>query len=237
MPNLSATPVMLGRIPFFQGLPEPRLEELSKQMRLENCRVGQRLSGEHTACFVYRGIAAVYTLTKTGSRKILFFQGPGALLSHNITGTKPNMLYYEVMEDAILLTMDQEVFARAVQEDAALSAALLRHYETQLWRMGHQLKNTAGYMPMERKLAIKLHKLLRDFGVSTPQGTRLRFPLTVTQLADFAGAPRETVSRALKKLADWDLILRGGRYFLAPSMDRLAEYCHSGSGDGPANAH
>lgn len=230
MPNLTATPVMLRSIPFFQGLSEDRLESLSGKLLLQNCRAGQRLE-DGQIYFVYRGIAAVYTLTKTGSRKILFFQGPGQLLSHNAFGTKPNMLFYEIMENAILLSVDPDVFAGLVREDAALSEALLRHYEVQLWRMGHQLKNTAGYMPIERKLAIKLQKLIREFGVPTAEGTRLRFPLTVTQLADFVGVPRETVSRALKKLSDWRLIRRSGRYFAIPDAQRLAEYCRSGTGE------
>ena len=37
-----------------------------------------------------------------------------------------------------------------------LAAALLTHYETKLWRLSHQLKNSAGVMFAERKLAGKL---------------------------------------------------------------------------------
>lgn len=231
MQTYFATPVMLRGIPFFKDLPEELLASIAPELHLKNCRQGTRLNPEETdeIYFIYQGVAAVYTLTKTGSRKILFFQGPGRLLSHSVMGTKPNMLFYEIMEDAILLSMDRVSFSHMLGRDPRLTEALLRHYENQLWRMGHQLKNTAGYLPMERKLAIKLWKLAQEFGVPVPGGTRIRFPLTVTQAADFLGAPRETVSRGLKRLSDWDLIQHHGRWFVIPSMKKLAEYCHSGT--------
>lgn len=230
MEPFSATPAMLQSIAFFDSLSKETLAAIAPGMLLKNCRQGSCLNpGDHdTVDFVYQGVAAVCTLTKTGSRKILFFQGPGRLLSHTVMGTKPNMLFYEFMEHTILLTMEREAFSRLVQEDRKLSGALFRHYETQLWRMGHQLKNTAGYLPMERKLAIKLWKLIQEFGLPDAAGTRLRFPLTVTQTADFIGIPRETASRAVKKLSDWGLILHQGRYYVVPDMQRLSAYCHSG---------
>jgi CRP-like cAMP-binding protein len=226
--HFTATPVMLRSIPFFQNLTETQLAELCPRLQLKNCRPGYPLREDQEICFVHQGVVAVYTLTQNGSRKILFFQGPGQLLSHSAMGGKPPMLYFEAMEPSILLSMDRNAFSQAVSQTPQLSEALFRHYETILWRMGHQLKNTAGYLPMERKIAIKLRKLVLEFGAPDKDGSRIRFPLTVTQLADFVGAPRETVSRALKKLSDWDLILRTGRYFTVPDIPRLTGYCQTG---------
>jgi CRP-like cAMP-binding protein len=229
--HFTATPVMLRSIPFFGALTEAQLSGLCPQLHLKNCRPGGpiREDQENAIYFVHQGVVAVYTLTRNGSRKILFFQGPGQLLSHSAMGGKPPMLFLEAMEPSILLSMDRDGFSQAVSQMPQLSEALLHHYETILWRMGHQLKNTAGYLPMERKIAIKLRKLVLEFGIPDSSGSRIRFPLTVTQLADFVGAPRETVSRALKKLSDWDLILRRGRYFTVPDIPRLTDYCQYGS--------
>jgi AraC-like DNA-binding protein len=112
------------------------------------------------------------------------------------------------MTDAILLSIPKERFGKLVSASPALSAALFAHYETDLWRMSHQLKNTAGYLSVERKLAIKLLKLSQDFGVPCGEGTAISFPLTVTQTAEFVGLPRETTSRACKKLTEMGLIRR-----------------------------
>lgn len=75
-----------------------------------------------------------------------------------------------------------------------------------MWRLGHQLKNTVGSIYMERKLAAKLWKLARDFGIERPEGIEIDINMTITFLADMLGAPRETTSKTCKALSDYGLI-------------------------------
>ena len=237
MDRLTATPPMLSAIPFFQDLDQPALADLAPRFQVENHRRGADLAGrgfqrldayEDTVYFVSRGVVALYTITKTNSRKIVFFLGPGRLLNHNVLGTRPNTLFAEVISDAILLSIPREEFSALVHAHPTLTRALLTCYETDLWRMSHQLKNTAGYLPVERKLAIKLGKLAQEFGRPSPQGTALSFPLTITQMADFVGVPRETASRACKRLGELGLVRYENRRFVIPDRERLALYCRSG---------
>lgn len=237
METMTATAVMLESIPFFQGLEREELEKIAGRFQVENHRRGRLLAGQgfqyleryqNTVYFVCRGVVALYTATKNNSRKILFFLGPGKLLNHDVLGTRPTTLYGEVMEDAILLSIPKGEFAGLARERPILTEALLRHYETDLWRMSHQLKNTAGYLPVERKLAIKLLKLSQDFGVPREGGTAISFPLTVTQLADFVGVPRETVSRACGKLGEQGLVRYENRRFFLPDRERLVAYYREG---------
>lgn len=44
---------------------------------------------------------------------------------------------------------------------------------------------------MERKIAAKLWKLGRDFGVDTEDGVMIDIDLTITLMADLVGAPRK----------------------------------------------
>lgn len=235
MERLTATPVMLRGIPFFQGVPEEDLAALAGRFQVEHYRRGAQLAGRDQACleryrartyFVCRGVVALYTLTRNRSRKILFFLGSGRLLSHNVMGTRPQTLYGEAAADSILLSIPREEFAQLVQSTPCLTSALLAHYETDLWRMSHQLKNTAGYLPVERKMAIKLLKLSQEFGVSSSQGLAICFPLTVTQLADFMGIPRETASRACKRLVEGGFVSYQDRRFVILDQERLEAYYH-----------
>ena len=237
MEPLRATPVMLADIPFFHGLGGEALEEAAALFQVENHRRGSLLAGrglqglerwQSRVNFVCRGAVALYTLTKNSSRKILFFQGPGRLLSHSVMGSRPCALYGEVVENAILLSAPREDFARLVSASPPLTRALLEHYETSLWRMSHQLKNTAGYLPVERKLAIKLLKLAQDFGRERAGETAIELTLTVTQLADFVGVPRETASRAVGRLGRLGLVRYENRRFTLPDREACAAYCREG---------
>ena len=238
MADLAATGVMLRAIPFFEGLTNGELSALAPQFQIENFRRGEALSGrgfqrveyyQNRVWLVCRGVVAAYTVTKQNTRKILFFLGPGKLLNHNVFDTKPNTLYGEAMTDAMLLSIPRGKFARLVAASPALTAALFAHYETDLWRMSHQLKNTAGYLSVERKLAIKLLKLSQDFGVPCEAGLTISFPLTITQTAEFVGLPRETTSRACKKLGEEGLIRYENRRFVLPDRQRLVKYYRDGA--------
>lgn len=233
MAELTATGVMLRAIPFFQGITDVELDTLAPHFQIENLRRGELLAGrgfqhlEHyqsRVWFVCRGVIAAYTITKQNTRKILFFLGEGKLLNHNVFDSKPNTIYAEAMTDAILLSIPRTQFARIVTASATLTAALFAHYETDLWRMSHQLKNTAGYLSVERKLAIKLLKLSQDFGVPCGDALAISFPLTITQTAEFAGLPRETTSRACKKLNEEGLIRYENRRFVLLDRPRLIAY-------------
>ena len=238
MANLSATAVMLREIPFFQGVSDGELDNLAPLFQIENLRRGELLAGrgfQHAdryhsrVYFLCRGVVALFTVTKQNTRKILFFLGAGKLLNHNVFDTKPGNLYAEGMTDAILLSIPREQFRSMVNASPTLSDALFAHYETDLWRMSHQLKNTAGYLSVERKLAIKLLKLSQDFGVPCGEGTAISFPLTVTQTAEFVGLPRETTSRACKKLAEMGLIRYEDRRFILPDRAGLVSYYRAGT--------
>lgn len=238
MTEPTATGVMLRTIPFFQGLTDGELSALAPQFQIENFRRGEKLAGrgfqhlehyQNRVWMVCRGVVAAYTVTKQNTRKILFFLGPGKLLNHNVFNTKPNTLYGEALTDAMLLSIPRGSFARLVTASPALTAALFAHYETDLWRMSHQLKNTAGYLSVERKLAIKLLKLSQDFGIPCGDGLAISFPLTITQTAEFVGLPRETTSRACKKLAEEGLIRYENRRFILPDRQRLVDYYRDGA--------
>ena len=238
MAQLNATAVMLREIPFFQAIHDAELETLAALFQIENLRRGELPAGRgfqhaeqyhNRVYFVYRGVISLFTVTKQNTRKILFFLGPGKLLTHNVFDTKPGNLYAEAMTDAMLLSIPKDRFRKLVISSPALSAALFAHYETDLWRMSHQLKNTAGYLSVERKLAIKLLKLSQDFGTSCEEGTAISFPLTVTQTAEFVGLPRETTSRACKKLTEMGLIRYEDRRFILLDRTGLITYYREGT--------
>ena len=79
-------------------------------------------------------------------------------------------------------------------------------------------------MRVERKIAAKLWKLGRDFGVSCPEGILIRPELTLTVLADMVGAPRETISRACKQLSARQLLLYRKPPFYPSGSEGLAAF-------------
>jgi len=90
--------------------------------------------------------------------------------------------------------------------------------------MYRQLKNATGVIKMEKRLAAKLWKLSKDYGVSCDNGIVINMNISITYLADLLGSKRETISRALKILLNENLIEYKDKKIKVISQEKLAEF-------------
>ena len=86
----------------------------------------------------------------------------------------------------------------------------------------------AEILELERKLAAKLWKLARDFGVPVPEGIEIDIYLPITLLADMLGAPRETTSRICGMLTEAGLITIRKKRIIVTAPDRMAHFYKTG---------
>lgn len=171
------------------------------------------------------GKSMVYNLTHTGKRKIIFVYGEGMLLNEHMLQVQSASLFCETLEKSRIFTIPLHFFLKCMEEDFTLTRAVLEIQEWRLWRMGHQLKNSMGSIYMEQKLAAKLCKLSRDFGIQTPDGIEIDLNISVTLLADMIGASRETTSRLCNTLVHMGLLkIHKKRITITNSEKMLAFY-------------
>ena len=212
----------LEKMDFFKEIPKDILQNLLNESKVVSYKKKEVIfhsrSRTKTVYFVYSGEVMLY------NRKVIFILGKGRLLNQSIVSKKPNALFCEAACPVQVIEIAEKQFLQLMEQSHALTRAVLREYERNLWRMGHQLKNTTGNMQMERKIAAKLWKLGRDFGVDTEDGVMIDIDLTITLMADLVGAPRENVSRACKVLTDRGLIRYGNKRFILIDFDGLAEF-------------
>lgn len=174
------------------------------------------------------GKSIVYNLTHDGRRKIIFILGKGAILNERILGKGGSSLFCEMLENSHVFMVPVEGFLGLMGQDFSLGRAVLAAQEKKIWRMAHQLKNTMGGIYLERKLAAKLWKLARDFGVPVPEGIEIDIHLPITLLADMLGAPRETTSRICGMLAEAGLITIHKKRIIVTAPDRMAHFYKTG---------
>ena len=213
---------------FFSGLSEKRIQTMLDTGRIQTYRRKEPVFSDRERAYFVRillsGQVSVYNLTRHGNRKIIFFLGQGHLLNHDIRKTAFTALCCEAVTEVQVLEISRADFLKFMEEDFSLTCAVLEEYERYLWRLTHQLKNTAGNMLTERKIAAKLWKLGRDFGSPCKDGIMISLPFTISLMADFAGVPRENASRACKRLAARGLLISRNRRFILPNPDGLAEF-------------
>lgn len=178
--------------------------------------------------FLLEGRAAIYNLTHCGRQKTIFYLGPGELLNDCISPEVFVSVSCHTMVDCNVFVIKSDIFNRIMKKDFVLTQTIIKELERKIWRMGHQLKNTMGSIYMERKLAAKLWKLGRDFGKQDEKGLYIDILLSITDLADFLGAPRETTSRICKLLSSYKLIEMENKKIYLLSPDRLSYFYKKG---------
>lgn len=156
--------------------------------------------------FQLTGKSVIYNLTHSGKRKILFILGEGELINEHLFNSHHSSMYCETIDGSTVFAVPVAEFTKLMAEDFELSKSMIEAQEKKMWRLSHQLKNTTSCIPVERKLAAKLWKLSRDFGIPREEGIEINISMTITFLADMLGVPRETTSRACSALAENGLI-------------------------------
>lgn len=179
-------------------------------------------------CFLLSGKAVEYNITLHGKRKIFFILGPGELLNDRILDNKDSSIYCDVIEPSKVLMIPKAAFIELMARDYALNQAVFRDQEGKLVRLRHQLKNSVGNINMDRKIAAKLWKLARDFGIPKDKGVEIDISLSVTFLADMIGTSRESVSRILTDLLAKELICYEKKRITVCDVDRLSHYFKTG---------
>ncbi|MEE1313719.1 MAG: Crp/Fnr family transcriptional regulator [Lachnospiraceae bacterium] len=222
----------LTQIKFFEDVSPDTLEYLWKKGKVEVYNKGVLLMrAKEPVNSVYMqlsGKSIIYNLTHTGKRKIIFVFGRGILLNEHIQSFHNASIYCEIIEKSKVFTVPTADFMYCMQQDFELTKAVLEAQERKIWRLGHQLKNTMGSIYMERKLAAKLWKLARDFGIFHPEGIEIDINMTITFLADMLGAPRETTSRLCKTLTDYGLMKMNKKRIIITNPEKMAIFYKTG---------
>ena len=228
----------LSDMEIFHGVrPETleKMQELGRVVTMKKGTVCYRASEKQEHIFILMdGQAIIYTLTRCGNRKIIFVHGGGELLNESIITADRTTVFCDLIRDSRVFVIRNQQFCQLMEQDFTLVKAVMRIQERKLWRTSHQLKNTPGSIYLERKLAAKLWKLARDFGVPVDnEGTKIRIDvsLSITFLADFLGAPRETTSRICRNLVDRELIEMDKKTVIVDNMDCLARFYKNHCGE------
>ena len=124
--------------------------------------------------------------------------------------TKSTTVGCEVFDDSTILECRVKDFIKVMEDDFTLTKNVLIHTQNTNRRLYRQLKNSIS-IRIDKKLAAKLYRIGKEFGVCMGEWTLLNVNLTITYIADMLGCKRETLSRAMKILQDKNLVKIDGK--------------------------
>jgi CRP-like cAMP-binding protein len=170
------------------------------------------------------GKASLYKLNSQGEKKVIFVYGEGSLLNEVMLQDLPASINCEMLEQSLVLAMPVTRFWHVMEKDSGLTKAVMNSMALKIRRLYRQLKNTTNDLTGEKRLAAKLYKLSKDYGIKQEDGFCIDLNLTITYLAEMLGSKRETVSRQAKKLVDMHLLIIQKNKFIIPDQQKLSDF-------------
>lgn len=203
---------------------QKELTEKALRIKLEK---GKHLFRErekvNTIYIVLKGKVSLYRISEDAQKRIIFILGENSIINEVILDDVAASINCEAFEEAVIIGIKKEDFLSIMSRDFNFTKKVINSMSKKIRRCYRQIKNTVA-IKVDKRVAAKLWKLSKDYGIEREEGTEIALNITVTYLADMFGSPRETISRALKTLENEGLIQIKNRKFIIKNRDALAKY-------------
>lgn len=218
-------------IEIFQNISEKSTAALEACGSLRSFPKGTHLFWDketnHTLYIVITGFVSLYKINSQGERKTIFLLGKGDIINEEVLQDMPASINCEAFEPSLVLCFAAMDLLGIMRQDFSLTKAMFDSLALKNRRLYRQLKNTSNSLHGEKRIAAKLWRLSKDYGIPDQGGIIIGMDLSVTYLADMLGSRRETVSRQLKHLSEQGLIrVRKGKIII-PDRDALSVFFKS----------
>ncbi|MBD8048437.1 MULTISPECIES: Crp/Fnr family transcriptional regulator [Clostridium] len=210
-------------------------ERLDKDILIEICEVsyktnfhkGHQLFMERdmidSIYIVLSGKVSLYKISEEGQKRVIFILGEGSIINDVIIDNGSSSVNCEIFEDSDIMIINKDELLKLMEKYFSLTKVVIESMTKKIRRTYRQLKNTVP-LKIEKKLAAKLWKLSKDYGIEGEKGTVIDMTITVTYLASMFGCSRETMSRAIKVLEDKNLIAIKNKKITVINRENLAKY-------------
>ena len=172
---------------------------------------------------VFRGKVSLYKLNEDAQKKIVFILGKNKVVNGVIIEDFKSSINCEAFEESEILCFNRKEFISLMEKDFELAKVIINSLAIKVRRLYRQMKNSVP-IKFEKRVAAKLWKLSKDYGIQGKKGTVIDLNISITYFADMFGASRETISRSINLLQKEGLVIVEGKKFIIPDRDRLSRY-------------
>ncbi len=217
----------LKRLSLFSSLKEETLIKLCDIGNKKQFKKGEHIFRDkekiNSIYVVLKGNVALYKLNEYAQKKVIFILGENKIINEVILDDSSSSINCELFDNGEVLIFDKDNFIEVMKIDFQLTQNVINSLAKKVRRLYRQIKNST-HIKIEKKVAAKLWKLSKDYGIETPQGTLINLDISITYLADMFGAPRETISRAMKILQENELIIYKNKKIIICNRNKLSDY-------------
>jgi CRP/FNR family cyclic AMP-dependent transcriptional regulator len=190
---------------FLRRLSPELIEELTRTARPElhpKATILRQVPGGGPS-LVVSGMLRYFLSAGDGRQVTIRYMGPGDLVGSLTTDASTVKTHAEVLQPAVLLTLDLGYVRSLAARRPAFAEALLDETVERV-RSAYRVLSASAFMAVRSRVARDLQERARI--TETPLRPGLHLDVTQQALADATGSVREVVARALRDLRDENVI-------------------------------
>jgi CRP/FNR family cyclic AMP-dependent transcriptional regulator len=212
---------------FLESLSDAEAADLRSRAITRRFRRGATLMHQGEApgrvLVIEAGRAKVTAVTEDGRELVLAFSGPGDLLGElSALGGSPRVATVRALEPLSALAIASGEFEAFLDTNPRAALMILRVVIARLRDADQQHVEFAAYQTVTR-VARRLIELAERYGEEFGEGIRITLPISQEELAGWAGASREAISKALHDLRAVGLIETRRRHIVVLDPEQLGQ--------------
>ncbi|MDE2994059.1 MAG: Crp/Fnr family transcriptional regulator [Chloroflexota bacterium] len=216
----------LSKTDLFQDLTPPELAEIERKITMHTCERGRvfYLPGEtgEVLYILKEGRVQLYRLSAEGRKLVLAILEPGTVFGEmSMIGQGMYDAFAEAAEPCTICVMSRRDVEALIRSKPQIALRLLELVAVRMQELETQLEDIA-FRSVPVRLATLLLRLAGDSKDEAPIAATVG-GLTHQDLADMLGVYRETVTTALDKFRNNNLIAIGRRQLVLRNVPRLRE--------------
>ncbi|NMM65722.1 Crp/Fnr family transcriptional regulator [Clostridium sp. P21] len=216
-----------NRLPLSKDINKSTLELLKIKSFKIKLNKGEKLFCEKDKVdkiyMILSGKVTMYRISEDGKKRVIYILSDGEFINEVIFDDLPASISCEAFEDTYILYFFKNDLLEIMSDDFDLTYIIINSMARKIRRLYRQLKNTVP-IKMDKKLAAKLWKLSKDYGIKTEEGTIIDLNISITYLADMLGSTRETISRCVNNFEKKGMIKFHNKKILITDPNALSIY-------------
>ncbi|MGE5251224.1 MAG: Crp/Fnr family transcriptional regulator [Bacteroidota bacterium] len=224
---------VIGRLPFFKGLPEQAIREINKLFHDHSYAAGQPVyfegdAAEHLYLVALGRVRLVRNTTAGHEVWLDALHGGEYFGSLTALGTRTYTETAIAHTDCCILQISSGDFETILKRHPDVTLKLLSAVGQRLRQSQELVKQLSTYT-VEQRVASVLCRLAGKMGEEKQEGILIQLPFSRQDLAAMAGTTTETVSRIMSRFADAGLVETGRRWVAVRDRARLETLLNEGA--------
>ncbi len=221
-------------VPIFASLPQEDLSRIVERIHHRDYLKGERILSEGApaefVAILSEGRAKAYRDSADGREQILYLFDEGDFFgeTHLLSQPAPSTYSVEALETVRACLLYRRDFLQLLRDYPDMGIRVIGELSARLSRLEHAVQRM-GTGSLDARIAATLLEFGDKYGRRTPDGVRIRLPLSREGMAGYLGIARETVSRKLGQM-EQDGLLRsiGHKTLVVRDPDALARMAGEG---------